>query len=98
MTDQMRSLPDDPDGEMVMKMFDVRSDDWILTSGGDYQTGACEAMRNDGSGYQQVVALEWPGRRNHSDEKITVRLFISPEDALGLAVVLAHTATWMLGR
>lgn len=92
-----RPLPEDPSGETIAAMFDARSQDWILAAPGDYQTGAAEAFRADGSNLQRVVLLEWPGRRNHTDEGVTVRLMMAPEDALGLADVLAHTARWMLG-
>lgn len=90
-----RALPGDPDGPMVEAMFDIRSEDWILASNGTFQTAALEAMRDDGSGHQVVVALEWPGRRNHTDEQVTVRLLMSPEDAEGLADVLEGTGRWL---
>lgn len=94
--DPIRPLPDDPTGPLIAAMFDLRGTDWLLSAVGDYQTGAVETMRRDGSGYQRAVALEWPARRNHSDEEVTVRLLMSPEDALGLATVLAHTARFLL--
>lgn len=92
---QFRPLPGDPDGVTVEAMFDARNADWILATDGDYQTAAVETMQADGSAHQTCVALEWPGRRNHSDEQVTVRLLISPEDAIGLAQVLAHTGLWL---
>lgn len=95
MADHFRPIPGDPGGETIAAMFDARSDDWLLSSPGDYQTGAAETMREDGTSHQRVVILEWPARRNHTDEHVTVRLMISPDDALGLAEVLAHTARWM---
>lgn len=93
--EQWRPLPNDPDAAVVRDMFDARSEDWLLTTQGEYHTAAAETMLGDGSGYQRVVVLEWPARRNHTDEQLTVRLMISPEDAVGLAEVLAHTAAWM---
>lgn len=95
MTDNFRPIPGDPGGVDVVAMFDARSDDWILTAPGDYQTAAVEAMRSDGSDHQPCIILEWPGRRNHTDEHVTVRLMMSPGDALGLAEVLAHSASWL---
>lgn len=91
-----RAIPNDPAARVVGAMFDARSGDWVVTAQGDYQAAAVETMRADGSGYQRVIALEWPGRRNHSDELVTVRLMVHPDDALGLAEVLAHAARWLL--
>lgn len=93
-----RPLPDDPDGPTVARMFDARSSDWVVAAPGDYHAAAAETWRKDGTGWQQVVVLEWPGRRNHTDEHVRVRLMIDPEDALGLADVLAHSARWLLAR
>jgi len=93
--DNFRPLAGDPDADMVVAMFDANADDWILTTAGDYQTAAVEAMRSDGTGHQACVILEWPGRRNHTDDEVTVRLMISPDDALGLAEVLTHSARWL---
>lgn len=96
MPDSIRPVPSDPTGDQVLAMLDLRSQDWLLSAPGDYQTGAVEAMRNDGTDYQRLVALEWPARPNHGTETTTVRLLISPEDALGLAEMLAHTARWLM--
>ena len=92
---QFGPIPGDTTGEQIMAMFDANSQEWILSAEGDYQTGGVEVFRYDGSDHQRLIALEWPGRKNHSDEKVTVRLFIHPDDALGLAKVLTHTAWWM---
>lgn len=91
----LRPLPNDPSGMQVESMFDLRSEEWWLTDGGDYQTAAVEAMTNDGSNHQTLIALEWPARLNHSTEVKRLRLLIHPDDALGLASVLAHTAAWL---
>lgn len=96
-----RPLPNDPDREMVAGMFDLTNDEveWWLSAGGEYQTGGAETMMSDGSGWQRVVLLEWPARVNHEhgpDAERTVRLMIAPEDAMGLAEVLAHTSAWLL--
>lgn len=90
-----RPLADDPSAVVVSEMFDARSEDWVLMADGDYRAAAVETFRDDGSGHQPGIALEWPGRRNHTDELVTVRLLMSPDDALGLAEVLAHAGTWM---
>lgn len=97
MPEHFRPLPDDPDGEVIAAMFDA-NEDWLLAAGGSYQTGAAECMKADGSAFQRVVILEWPTRRNHTDEQVMVRLMISPEDAIGLADVLRHTGRWMLAN
>lgn len=95
MTDRhWQPIPGDPSAVQVAAMFDAGGD-WLVTAPGDYQTAAVQAMQRDGSHLQNVVILEWPTRRNHSDEHVMVRLIISPDDALGLAQVLAHTARWM---
>jgi hypothetical protein len=96
MSEPLRPVPGDPDGPLVMAMFDVSAENWVLSTAGDYQAAACETMRYDGSGYQRVVALEWPGRINHTTENVTVRLLMSPEDALGLADVMSHAARWLI--
>lgn len=93
--EQFRPLPEDPSGPMVAAMFDVRSEEWLMSDAGDYQTAAVEAFREDGSGFNRLIALEWPGRVNHSTERRTIRLLIAPEDAEGLSIVLAHTAAWL---
>lgn len=92
----LRPLPNDPDAGRVKEMFDLGSEEWLLAAAGDYQTAAVEAMRNDGAHFQRLVALEWPARVNRSEELRTVRLLISPEDALGLATILAETGLWMI--
>lgn len=96
-----RPLPNDPDREMVGGMFDLTNDEieWWLSAGGEYQTGAAETMRADGSDWQRVVLLEWPARVNRQhgpDAERKVRLMIAPEDGIGLAEVLAHTSAWLL--
>jgi len=97
-SDHFRPLDDDPSKAMVEAMFDARSGDWIVSAPGDYQAAAALAMREDGSDLQTVVILEWPGRRNHTTEHVTVRLMMSPEDAIGLAETLATPAAWLIAR
>jgi hypothetical protein len=77
-------------------MLDLRGEEWWLTVPGDYESAAVEAMRFDGSDWQRVIALTWPARRNHGKERKVLRMMISPEDALGLAEVLTHTAKWLI--
>jgi hypothetical protein len=77
-------------------MLNIKGEEWWLTAVGDYETAAVETMRFDGSQWQRVIALRWPARRNHGKEFKTIRLMISPEDALGLAEVLTHTARWLM--
>lgn len=96
MSDRIRPLPDDPGRDEIVSFFDLGSDEWINTAEGEYATSAGEAMKSNGANFQRVVMLQWPGRVNNSDERRTVRLLMAPEDALGLAEVLAHTAGWML--
>jgi hypothetical protein len=96
----LRPIEGDPGAPMIESMFDLRSQEWLLTGGGEYQTAAAEVMKADGSDWQRVVILEWPARVNHEhgpDAERTVRLMISPMDALGLAEVLANSALRLLG-
>lgn len=98
MSEHFKPVPDDPDAPTVETMFDAKSPDWILTATGDYETAAAQAMSDDGSNMQNVVILQWPGRRNHTTEFLTVRLMMSPEDAVGLGEVLLHTGLWMRAK
>lgn len=91
----MRPIPGDPGAESIEAMLAI-SDDWLLTAGGGYETGAVETMTKDGGNFLRAIALTWPARRNHTTDQVTVRLLISPEDAIGLAANLVHTADWML--
>lgn len=91
-----RPIPGDPSHVQVQSLLDVRDEEWWLTTGGDYQTAAVETMRQDGSQWQRMIALEWPARRNHGRDHTVLRLMISPEDAVGLAEVLVHTARWLI--
>ena len=70
--------------------------EWWLTTEGDYEAAAMEVMRFDGSNWQRVIALTWPARMNHGKEHKTLRMLISPEDAIGLANTLMHTAKWLI--
>lgn len=68
---------------------------WLLGTAGDYEAFAVESMTRDGRNWQRAIALRWPARINKTDERVLLRLIISPEDAEGLAEVLTHTATWL---
>lgn len=94
-TPQFGPVPGDPSSHLILDMFDARSDEWLLSDGGDYQTAAVEVFKADGTNLQRLIALEWPARVNNSTERRTVRLLIDPEDAEGLADVLAHSVAWL---
>lgn len=94
---EFRPIPGDTSREQVGAFIDASAArEWILTASGEYTTAAVEAFTKDGANHQRLVLLEWPGRWNHTDDPVTVRLAISPEDALGLVEVLFHTARWMI--
>jgi hypothetical protein len=95
---KIRPLRADPDSLIVASMFDLRSEEWWLAAAGGYQTAAVEVMRSDGSDYDRLIASEFPCRRNHSDELRTIRLLISPDDAINYAATLAHSARWLIGQ
>lgn len=92
---ELRPLPGDQAGAQVQELLDLADGDWYLAADGEYETAAAEAWRNDGQNFQQVVLITFPARRNHHAEPSAVRLMLSPEDAVGLALNLVHTATWM---
>jgi hypothetical protein len=97
--DRLRPIKGDPSGAQVVAMFDLKSEEWWLSRAGDYQTAAGETVSNDGAHWERVIMLEWPARVNHEhgpEAERTLRLLIAPEDALGLAEVLAHTAAWLM--
>jgi len=91
-----RPIAGDPSSSQVVAMLDIDNVEWWLTNGGDYMTAAVETMARDGSDWQRVIALEWPTRLNHGTEEKVIRLMISPEDAVGLAETLLHTANWLM--
>lgn len=95
---QFRPIPGDPSAADVTAMFDATSEDWLLTAGGDYITVAVQTFLKDGSGFQVMIAVEWPVRRNHSAGTEMLRLMISPEDALGFAQALTKSASWLIAR
>jgi len=96
-SDDLRPIEGDPGAAEAESFMDLGSERWWLTAEGDYATSAGETMRYDGSNWQRVVMLQWPARLNKSDAAAPLRLLMSPEDAIGLAQVLVHTAGWMLG-
>ena len=94
MTEWVRPIPEDPSAAIAQGMIDV-DQSWLLSAPGEYDSFAVEAMTSDGGSYQRTIALRWPARINKTGEAVTLRLLIAPEDALGLADVLIHTATWL---
>jgi hypothetical protein len=94
MTDPIRPIPTDPLAADLAAFMEF-DQSWILGDGGDYATAAVEAMTRDGGNYQRLVALQWPGRINHTDEHVTVRLLMDPRDAYSLAHSLLHSVKWL---
>jgi hypothetical protein len=97
MTEPIRPIPGDPGAATIVSMMDLGNQEWWVTAVGDYRTAAVEAMKHDGSDFQRVVAVEWPAKLNNGDTKKVIRLLLAPEDAIGLAESLIHTAAWLLG-
>lgn len=97
MSDQQnpRPVPIDPDRELVVSILNIDGEEWWLTEPGDHQAMAVEAMRLDGADWQRVVAFELPVRKNNGTDHKVLRVMMSPEDALGFAKVLTHTARWL---
>lgn len=93
--DDLRPLPHDPAAFTVERMVDLHGQGWVVSAPGDYSAAAVEGFNRDGSGVQHLVAIEVPGRVMHTDELVQVKLLLHPDDALGLAKVVAHTARWM---
>jgi len=93
----IRPIPTDPARSIVEGMIEA-DESWLLTSAGDYETFAVETVTKGGGNWQRVIALRWPCRINKTDEFVTLRLMVSPEDALGLAEVLVHTANWLISE
>lgn len=91
---QVRPIAADPSAEIVEGMLEV-DESWLLSAPGDYDTFAVESMTRDGGNWQRTIALRWPARINKTDERVLLRLLIAPEDALGLAELLTHTANWL---
>jgi hypothetical protein len=89
-----RPISLDPSRITIARMIEV-DQSWLLGTDGDYEAFAVETMKRDGTSWQRAIAVRWPARINKTDEKVLLRLLISPEDALGLADVLMHTAGWL---
>jgi hypothetical protein len=68
---------------------------WAMAAAGEQLTYAVEAMRNDGSDWQRLIAIEFPARLNKTDERVTLRLLVDPLSAEVLADNLMHTARWL---
>ena len=91
----IRPIPEDSSSEEVKLVLEQFDDSWALANAGDYMTFAVDAFKNDGSNHQKLLALVFPARLNNTDEDITIRLLLSPEDAQGLAETMAHTVAWL---
>jgi hypothetical protein len=89
----IRPVPGDPSAKEIAAEFEFAAENWVLADFGDYQTAAAQVRRTDG-GWEPMVVLEFPGRYNKTKTRTRVRM-ISPEDAAGLAEVLAHTTGWL---
>lgn len=92
--EEVRPVPGDSTADHVMSVLRVDSE-WVLTRPGDYETMAVEAMRTDGSGWRELVAITWPGRFNKTKEVTTVRMMMSAADARNLANDILHTCDWL---
>lgn len=90
----IRPIPGDPSAERVAAITDV-DQTWAVTAAGDYESFAVEAFNRDGGDYDRLIAIRWPARLNKTDEHVSIRILMHPEDAVGLAEVLVHTARWM---
>lgn len=95
MDDELQPLPYDPAAAEIVEMFDLGAENWYYSAPGDYQVAAVQAMKNDGTNFQTLLALEWPVRNRNTNEESTLRLLIHPDDAVGLASVLQHTTKWL---
>lgn len=89
--------PEDNSKDIVLEVFAMdKEDEWWLTEEGEYKTAAGLLVRySDTDNPEVMVMLEWPMRRNKSQESKTLRLLIHPDDAKGLSEVLEHTAIWI---
>lgn len=93
--DDVRPVHGDTKGFLVgQRLVSLAGKAWFASDGGDYQTYAVEARNKATGTWDLLVALEWPGRVIGTEDRSTVRMLIHPEDAAGLAEVLAHTARW----
>lgn len=94
MSYEPRSVPGDPGSPHVEALFEA-GEDWLLAHG-NYASFAAELMKRDGSDFQRTIGLTFEGRYNNTQRTDKVRIFISPEDAIGLADNLIHSAGWLL--
>lgn len=95
MAEAFRPIPTDPTAAQVAAMFDARSEAWLLTTSGDCQCAAVETMREDGTDWQRMIAVEWPVRLNHDRTPSMLRLLVHPDDAVQFAATLLRTARWL---
>ena len=91
MTTSMHPLPGDPDAPLITEVIQA-TDSWVISAAGDIITFAA-AARNHALGVTRpVVLLKVPGRINKTDEHTTIRMALSPEDAIQLADMLRQSA------
>lgn len=94
----LRPIPDDASADQVSGMLDAMGDDWWLTTPGDIVTTAVETILRDGSGWQEGIIFTLPLRRNHTEERQELRVFVQREYAEMLMVNLVHTCAWYRAR
>lgn len=104
MSDVLIPHPGDPDGPHIVA--DFRLDDpgiaWVMSALGEYGVAAAYGFKDTGdrdstlASMQPLVILQWPGRINKTNETVTVRMAMHPEDAVGLADGLRQSGEWML--
>lgn len=98
MPDELRPFGDDTAAAEVISILELDSEDWEYTEAGDYQSACIQAFANDGSNCQTLVALTWPVRNRTTGKTSTLRLLISPADAIGMAEILTHSVRWLKAR
>lgn len=92
-----RPIPGDPSGPMVSEVFNARAKDWILGAPGEHHTAAVEAYQLlVPAKPQHLVIVQWPGRRNHTKDLVTVRMMMGGEDAVSLGESLLHSGRWIV--
>lgn len=68
---------------------------WAVTAPGDYHAGAVLAIHKATGNSRALVAITIPARLNHTDELVTIRLLIDPEDVTGIAEAISGAARWI---
>jgi hypothetical protein len=94
----LRPLPDDPSGPEIESIMDLSSDEWLLANEGEMNLGMVAAMKADDSGYQELLAIEFPVRVNNSTETRTLRLLLDESSATTLIEEMLHPLAWLRAR